>query len=159
MSESSLNRENTYSYKSYLKEICQIVFTAILTAINFKSGQLLLSENGAAVITNQTNPYAKSRQLLQFGTTITNQRYYKLQVNVHNNVKSTRFVIVTSKLLLVQSQLTISNRNTWKRCEVCSNFTIKTPERPQWHPSDVFTVNYEQISNLFLWFLLLTLDT
>ena len=39
------------------------------------------------------------------------------------------------------------NRNTRKRCEVCSKLTIKAPERRQWRRSDVFTVNSEQFCN------------
>ena len=31
-------------------------------------------------------------------------------------------------------------------CEICSKLTIKTPERCQWRRSDVFIVNFEQIS-------------
>ena len=39
-------------------------------------------------------------------------------------------------------------------CETCSKLTVKTPERR----SDVFTVNFEHISQLFLVLLLLTLN-
>ena len=47
-----------------------------------------------------------------------------------------------------------NNRNR-KRCEICSNLAIKTPERRLY---GVFTVNFEHISHLFLPFLLLTLN-
>ena len=43
-------------------------------------------------------------------------------------------------------------------CETRSELTIKTPERRQWHRSGVFIVNFEQISQIFLVFLLLTLS-
>ena len=46
-----------------------------------------------------------------------------------------------------------NNRNTRTRCEVCSKFTIKTPEKHNWHCSGVFTVNSEHISHLLLVFL------
>ena len=49
----------------------------------------------------------------------------------------------------------VSNRSTRKRCEIFSNLTIKTPERRR---SVVFIVNFENISHLFLVFLLLTLN-
>ena len=52
--------------------------------------------------------------------------------------------------------LRVNNRNTRTRCE--TKLTIKTPERPHWHHSDVFIVNCEHISNLVLVFLLLTLN-
>ena len=48
------------------------------------------------------------------------------------------------------------NLNTRKRCEICLELTVKTPERHWRHPS-VFTVNFEHILHLFLVFPLLTL--
>ena len=47
----------------------------------------------------------------------------------------------------------VNNRNTRKRCEICSNLTLKTPER-----FGSFIVNFEHISRLVLVFLLLTLS-
>ena len=44
----------------------------------------------------------------------------------------------------------VNNRNTRKRCEICSKLTIKTPS--------VFIVKFEHISYLFLVFLLSTLN-
>ena len=52
----------------------------------------------------------------------------------------------------------VNNRNTRTRSEICSNLTIKTPKRRQWHCSGVFIVNFEHISHLVLLFLLLTLS-
>ena len=52
----------------------------------------------------------------------------------------------------------VNNRNTRKRHEICSNLTLKTPERRQWRRSGVFIVNFGHISHLFLVFLLLTLN-
>ena len=51
----------------------------------------------------------------------------------------------------------MNNRNPRARCEICSEL-IKTPERCKWRYSGVFIVNFEQISYLFLVFLLLTLN-
>ena len=48
----------------------------------------------------------------------------------------------------------VSNRNTRTGCEICSKLTITTPERP----SGVFIINFEHISHLALFFLLLTLN-
>ena len=45
-----------------------------------------------------------------------------------------------------------------EKCEICSKLTMKTPERRQRRRSSVFIVNFEQISQLFLVFLLLTLN-
>ena len=52
----------------------------------------------------------------------------------------------------------VNNRNTRKRCEMCSKLTIKTPERRQWLRSGVFIVNFEHISHLFLLSLLWNLN-
>ena len=45
--------------------------------------------------------------------------------------------------------LKVSNRNTRKRCEVCSKLIIKTPERRHRHRSGIFIVTFEPISHLF----------
>ena len=47
----------------------------------------------------------------------------------------------------------IDNRST-RKCEICSKFTIKSPERR----SSVFIVNFEHISLLVLVFILVTLS-
>ena len=52
----------------------------------------------------------------------------------------------------------VTNKNTRKRCEIYSKLTIKTPERRQRRYSGVFMVNFEYISQLFLVFLLVTLN-
>ena len=50
-----------------------------------------------------------------------------------------------------------NNGNTRKRCEICSQLTIKTQKRRHWCRSGVFVV-FEPISQFFLVFLLLTLN-
>ena len=52
----------------------------------------------------------------------------------------------------------VNNRNTRKMRELCSKLTTKTPKRRQWRRSGVFIFNFEHILNLFLVFLLLTLN-
>ena len=42
--------------------------------------------------------------------------------------------------------------------EICGKLTIKIPEQYHWRHSGVFIINFEQISLLFLVFLLLTLN-
>ena len=44
------------------------------------------------------------------------------------------------------------------KCEICLKLTIKTPEQRHWHRSDVFIVNFEQISDVVLVFPLLALN-
>ena len=65
---------------------------------------------------------------------------------------------VRARNLAVTYLLQVNNRNPWKRCEICSKLTIKTPERHQLHHSGVFIVNFEHTSYLFLVFLYLTLN-
>ena len=43
--------------------------------------------------------------------------------------------------------LKVNNRNTRTRCEICSELTIKIPERRQWRRSGIFIVNFEHISH------------
>ena len=43
----------------------------------------------------------------------------------------------------------IKNRNTKKRCDVCSKLTVKTLDRHHRRRSSDFVVNFEHISHLF----------
>ena len=52
----------------------------------------------------------------------------------------------------------VNNRNTVTRCEICSKFSIKTPEQRHWRHSAVFAANFKHISHLVLVFQLLTLN-
>ena len=49
----------------------------------------------------------------------------------------------------------VNNKNTRKRCEICSKLTIKTSDLRR---SGAFVVNFKYISHFFLVFLLLTLN-
>ena len=53
------------------------------------------------------------------------------------------------------SPVNVDNRNTTKMFEIYSKLTIKIPGRSHWHRSGVFMVNFEQVSWLFVVFLLL----
>ena len=48
--------------------------------------------------------------------------------------------------------LKVNNKNTKKRCELCSELTLKTPEQRHGRFSGVFIVNFEPTSHLFLVF-------
>ena len=54
--------------------------------------------------------------------------------------------------------LKVNNKSTRKWCEICSKFTIKSPEQCHWRRSGVFIVNFEHISAFVLLALLLTLS-
>ena len=54
--------------------------------------------------------------------------------------------------------LIVNNRNTRKRCEICSKLTIKTAEPLRRRRSNVFIFNFEPISHRFRVFELLTLN-
>ena len=54
--------------------------------------------------------------------------------------------------------LKVNNRYTRTRSEICSDLTIKIPERRQWRRSGIFFVSFEHISRFVLVFLLLTLN-
>ena len=53
----------------------------------------------------------------------------------------------------------VNNRNTRTRREICSELSMKAPERRHWRRPGVFIVNFEHISHLVLVFLLLILNT
>lgn len=46
--------------------------------------------------------------------------------------------------------------NTSKMSEICSKLTLKRPEELHWHRSDVFFVNFAQISRIYFVFSLKT---
>ena len=52
----------------------------------------------------------------------------------------------------------VNNRNARNRCEICSKLIIKTPKWRQRLRFDVFIVNFEHISHLFILLLFLTLN-
>ena len=60
--------------------------------------------------------------------------------------QATSTVTPTNKYLLK-----FNNRNTRKRCEICSNVAIKTSERRNWRCSNVFIDDFERISHTFIW--------
>ena len=48
--------------------------------------------------------------------------------------------------------LKVNNKNTRRRCEICSKLTIKIPGRRHWRRSGNFIVNCEHISHLVIEF-------
>ena len=52
----------------------------------------------------------------------------------------------------------VNNGDTRILYEICSKLTLNTPERRQWHRFGVFIFNCEQISQIILVFLFLTLN-
>ena len=64
---------------------------------------------------------------------------------VLNNFDRVGIAFTPAKIYLFK----VNNRNTIRRCEICSKLTIKTPEERQSRKSGVFMVNFEQISHIF----------
>ena len=62
------------------------------------------------------------------------------------------FRLFAAGIYLVQ----VNNDNTRTMCEICSNLTIKSPERRYWRRSGVFNINFQQISHIILLLSLLT---
>ena len=52
----------------------------------------------------------------------------------------------------------VCNRNTIKRCDICSKLTIKTPKRRQLRYSGASIVNFGHILHIYLVFLLFILN-
>ena len=74
------------------------------------------------------------------------------------SVKLMQWLMPVSIMPVNKCLLKVNNRNSRKKCEICSKSTKKTPERRHWRFSGVFIVNFEHISHLVLVFLLLTLN-
>ena len=77
--------------------------------------------------------------------------------DICNRNTSSAFVTKDSHIPGYVYLFKVNNRNTGKRGEICTKLTVKTPERRQ-RRSDVFIVNFEHISHLFLVFLLFNLN-
>ena len=78
---------------------------------------------------------------------------------------SKAFHTIKDKLLLAKLGvpadiflLKVKNRNTRTSFEICSELTIKTPERRNWRHSGVFIINFEKISHFASMYFLLTLS-
>ena len=92
--------------------------------------------------------------IIQNRLTISRQRKLEERKWFCDHLKWCKFCKCPANIYLLK----VNNRNTGKRCEICSKLTKKTLERHQWHGSGVFIVTFEYISHLFLVFLLFTLN-
>ena len=77
----------------------------------------------------------------QLATLIQEAIHFRLELQNKGNAQNVAFLLGNSQfnLLLWNSGcragiflLKVNNRNTRKRCEICSKLTIKIPERRQW---------------------------
>ena len=87
-----------------------------------------------------------------------NQRTPTTPNNYNNKVNIFLFCYFIIPNLAGIYLIKVNNRNTKTRCEICSKFTRKTPERGQLRRSGVFVANFEHISRLILVFLLLNMN-
>ena len=89
----------------------------------------------------------KYRNEVNFKFVPTTMKRNKLDLKKGGCIQKIRLQNISGWLLVYPANiylLKVNNRNTRKRCEICSKLTMKTPERRHWH--------------LFLVFLLLTLN-
>ena len=82
-------------------------------------------------------------------------RWCKNEIMASNRLNEPIFYRTASQLTFTCSK---SIKNTRKRCEICSELTLKLTLKLAWRHSCVFIVNLEHISYLFLLLLLLTLN-
>ena len=66
--------------------------------------------------------------------------------------------LIVTDLLQKKKEKNLEIQKTCSYSCSCSNLEIKTPEQRQWRYSCVFIIDFEYISQLFLVFLLLTLN-
>ena len=76
------------------------------------------------------------------------------QVNTLKVIKNIRAISIPAGIYLLK----VDNRNTRRRCSICTKLTTKTSERRQWRRCGVFFVSFEHIQHLVLVFLFLTLN-
>ena len=103
-----------------------------------------------------------NRISFNFTTTIPKwQRWcYPSDFDVTFNKISTLFWFLYNFLRIITQYpvnmylLQVNNRDSRRKCEICSKLNIKTPERRQCHRSSVFIVNFEHILHIALLFLI-----
>ena len=91
-----------------------------------------------------------NRQLQMMVSSLTLRDY-----TLYCNVENTNFTLYQNISRYIINQVPVgnyifkvNNKNTRARCEICSKFPIKTPERRHWRRFGVFIVNFEYISHL-----------
>ena len=102
-------------------------------------------------ICRERKQFSKAEQNLSASITVA-LRFFKFFI-VSNYLRKS-FLKVLRGIYLLK----VNNRNTGTRCEICSELTIKKPERRQRCRSGVFIVNFKHTSHLVLVFLSLTLN-
>ena len=110
--------------------------------------------------------FAGSRVIIQFRKNMQQLQNFKFCWKQQNLTRFIKFSEILKKFFFhflfwipkVPAMFKIINRNTKTRCKTCSKLTKKIPEGRQWRRSGAFIVKFEQISQLVLVFLLLTLS-
>ena len=91
---------------------------------------------------------SESRKLFQ-----NRENSFKIEENIS---ESRNILLLESRKIFLNSMnlpaniylFQVNNRNTKKRCEICSKLIIKTVEWRQWHHFYIFIVNFEHIPHL-----------
>ena len=84
-----------------------------------------------------------------------NSSGWLLVASVLSKIMFQEAVISANYLLAGNYMFKVNNRNTRRRCEICSKLIIKTPEQRHWRLSCVFIVDFEHISHLVVFLLLI----
>ena len=109
-----------------LLKLSMFYYFPVLDFDNFLSN----TENSVTLYDLQRKCLYRSRETDDFATTI---KWVFLEI----------FLILLCGCWLcsnptVKYMFKVNNRKTITRCEICSKLTIKTPERRQWHISNIF---------------------
>ena len=78
-----------------------------------------------------------SREILFFGHLLTIARF-----DLGTRLKGETVTNIPAGICFLK----VNNRNTRKRCEICSKLTIKTLKRRHWRRSGVFIVNFKHVN-------------
>ena len=92
-------------------------------------------------------------KILIFSNIFMKTKRYNGASQINSSIKTKDYSIPVVIYLLK-----VNNRNTRRRCEICSKLTVKTQEQSQWRRFCVFIVNFEHISDLVLVFPSLSLN-
>ena len=90
--------------------------------------------------------------------TFENRRVFRMILSFLEIICMSLFLSIFASYPAGNYMFKVNNRNTRARCEICSELTIKIPERRHWRRSGIFIVDFEHILHLVLRFPLLTLS-
>ena len=120
----------------------------------------IIKGHSEPTLTSKTELFAKTINDKILLTSFTKCSIFNISLGFENTHEDSTFFthVIRIPTPAGNSIFKVNNRNTRKRCEICSKLTIKTSEWNHRRYSSVFIINFEHILHLDLVFLLSNLS-